>query len=72
MTDLQDGKAIPYCIVDRSCSKLQRKTAGAGGIGPSLTVLETVVLPLYDAPLKRPTANVSFGMSNVLYGKNGL
>ncbi len=24
--------------------------AGAGGIGPTLTVLETVVLPLYDAP----------------------
>lgn len=25
--------------------------AGAGGIEPTLTVLETVVLPLYDAPL---------------------
>ncbi len=25
--------------------------AGAGGIGPTLTVLETVVLPLYDAPI---------------------
>ena len=24
--------------------------AGAGGIEPTLTVLETVVLPLYDAP----------------------
>ena len=24
--------------------------AGAGGIGPPLTVLETVVLPLNDAP----------------------
>jgi hypothetical protein len=27
--------------------------AGAGGIGPTLTVLETVVLPLYDAPTYR-------------------
>ena len=25
--------------------------AGAGGIEPTLTVLETVVLPLYDAPM---------------------
>lgn len=25
--------------------------AGAGGIEPTLTVLETVVLPLYDAPI---------------------
>lgn len=25
--------------------------AGAGGIEPTLTVLETVVLPLYDAPV---------------------
>ena len=25
--------------------------AGAGGIEPTLTVLETVVLPLYEAPM---------------------
>ena len=27
--------------------------AGAGGIEPTLTVLETVVLPLYEAPLQQ-------------------
>ena len=27
--------------------------AGAGGIEPTLTVLETVVLPLYDAPIMK-------------------
>src|SRR5690242_14245110 len=50
--DLRDS--VDICISTQQGDVLPLNygpLAGAGGIEPTLTVLETVVLPLYDAPM---------------------
>ena len=39
-------------LVRRSIYKTPQHVAGGEGVGPSHTVLETVVLPLYEPPTK--------------------
>lgn len=39
--------------------------AGALGIEPSSAVLETVILPMYDAPLLRAVDSIPYGRQDV-------